>query len=38
MAKIEDLVAQIRDEKLKKAIGEDVRELKKRKKFGLVFD
>jgi adenine-specific DNA-methyltransferase len=38
MAKIEDLVAQIPDERLKKAIGGEVRELKKNKKFGLVFD
>lgn len=38
MAKIEDLIAQIRDERLKKAIGAEVRELKKNKKFGLVFE
>ena len=38
MAKIEDLVAQIPDERLKKAIGAEVRELKKNKKFGLVFE
>ena len=38
MAKIEDLVAQIPDERLKKAIGTEVRELKKNKKFGLVFE
>lgn len=38
MAKIEDLIAQIPDERLKKAIGAEVRELKKSKKFGLVFE
>src|SRR6266516_2999113 len=38
MAKIEDLVAQIPDERLKKAISSEVRELKKNKKFGLVFE
>lgn len=38
MAKIEDLIAQILDERLKKAIGAEVCELKKNKKFGLVFD
>jgi len=38
MAKIEDLIAQIADERLKKAIGVEVRELKKNKKFGLVFE
>jgi adenine-specific DNA-methyltransferase len=38
MAKIEDLIAQIPDERLKKAIGSEVRELKKNKKFGLVFE
>ncbi len=38
MAKIEDLIAQIPDERLKKAIGAEVRELKKNKKFGLVFE
>src|ERR1035441_8963133 len=38
MAKIEDLVAQIPDERPKKAIGAEVRELKKNKKFGLVFE
>jgi adenine-specific DNA-methyltransferase len=38
MAKIEDLVAQIPDERLKKAIGAEVRQLKKNKKFGLVFE
>jgi adenine-specific DNA-methyltransferase len=38
MAKIEDLIAQIPDERLKKAIGGEVRELKKSKKFGLVFE
>jgi adenine-specific DNA-methyltransferase len=38
MAKIEDLIAQIPDERLKKALREEVRELKKTKKFGLVFE
>src|ERR1044072_230493 len=38
MAKIEDLVAQIPDDRLKKAIAAEVRELKKTKKFGLVFE
>jgi len=38
MAKIEDLIAQIPDERLKKAIVAEVRELKKNKKFGLVFE
>ncbi|MGH8605159.1 MAG: DNA methyltransferase, partial [Gammaproteobacteria bacterium] len=38
MAKIEDLIAQIPDEILRKAIGWEVRTLKKTKKFGLVFE
>jgi hypothetical protein len=38
MAKIEDLIAQIPDERLKTAIGAEVRELKRKKKFGLVFE
>jgi hypothetical protein len=38
VAKIEDLVAQIPDERLKKAISSEVRELKKKKTFGLVFE
>lgn len=38
MAKIEDLIAQIPDERLKKAVAAEVRELKKNKKFGLVFE
>ena len=38
MAKIEDLIAQISDERLKKAIGAEVKALKKTKKFGLVFE
>ena len=37
MAKIEDLIAQIHDDRLRSAIGAEVRELKKTKKFGLVF-
>jgi adenine-specific DNA-methyltransferase len=38
MAKIEDLIAHIRDERLRAAISLEVRELKKNKKFGLVFE
>ncbi len=38
MARIEDLIAQISDERLRKAVGREVRELKKTKKFGLVFE
>ena len=38
MAKIEDLVSQIPDERLRKAIANEVKELKKTKKFGLVFE
>lgn len=38
MAKIEDLIAQIPDERLKKAIATEVKALKKNKKFGLVFE
>jgi adenine-specific DNA-methyltransferase len=38
MAKIEDLIAQIADERLRNAIIGEVRELKKNKKFGLVFE
>lgn len=38
MAKIEDLIAQIPDERLKKAIAAEVKALKKNKKFGLVFE
>jgi adenine-specific DNA-methyltransferase len=38
MAKIEDLIAQIPDARLKKAIGAEVQELKKNKRFGLVFE
>ena len=38
MAKIEDLIAQLPDERLRKAIAAEVRELKKNKKFGLVFE
>ncbi|MCB9179073.1 MAG: site-specific DNA-methyltransferase [Flavobacteriales bacterium] len=38
MAKIEDLIAQIPDERLRKAIAGEVKELKKTKKFGLVFE
>lgn len=38
MAKIEDLIAQIPDQRLRKAVANEVRELKKNKKFGLVFE
>jgi adenine-specific DNA-methyltransferase len=38
MAKIEDLVAQIPDERLRKVIAAEVKALKKTKKFGLVFE
>jgi hypothetical protein len=38
MAKIEDLIAQIPDERLRKAIAAEVQEVKKSKKFGLVFE
>jgi hypothetical protein len=38
MAKIEDLIAHIADERLRNAIIAEVRELKKNKKFGLVFE
>ena len=38
MAQIEELVAQIADEHLRKAIAAEVRELKRTKKFGLVFE
>lgn len=38
MAKIEDLIAQIPDDKLRKAIADEVKALKKTKKFGLVFE
>lgn len=38
MAKIEDLIAQIPDERLRKGIASEVKVLKKTKKFGLVFE
>jgi adenine-specific DNA-methyltransferase len=38
MAKIEDLVRQIADEKLRDELANEVRELKKHKRFGLVFE
>ena len=38
MAKIEDLIAQIRDERLRNGIAAEVKALKKTKKFGLVFE
>src|ERR1043165_9023335 len=38
MAKVEDLIAQIPDECLRRAIAAEVKALKKTKKFGLVFE
>jgi adenine-specific DNA-methyltransferase len=38
MAKIEDLIQQIPDERLRKGIAAEVKALKKTKKFGLVFE
>ena len=38
MAKIEDLIAQIPDERLRKSIAGEVKALKRTKKFGLVFE
>jgi adenine-specific DNA-methyltransferase len=38
MAKIEDLIARIPDEQLRKGIAAEVKALKKTKKFGLVFE
>jgi adenine-specific DNA-methyltransferase len=38
MAKIEDLIAQIPDERLRRGIAAEVKVLKKTKKFGLVFE
>src|SRR6266436_7931273 len=38
MAKIEDLVRQVSDEKLRSEIAAEIRELKKQKRFGLVFE
>ena len=38
MAKIEDLITQIPDERLRKGIAAEVKALKKTKKFGLVFE
>jgi adenine-specific DNA-methyltransferase len=38
MAKVEDLVAQIPDEQLREALVTEIKVLKKRKKFGLVFE
>jgi len=38
MAKIEDLIAQIPDERLRKGIAAEVKALKRTKKFGLVFE
>ena len=38
MAKIEDLIAKIPDERLRKAMAGEIKALKKTKKFGLVFE
>ena len=38
MAKIEDLVRQVSDERLRNELASEVRELKKQKHFGLVFE
>jgi adenine-specific DNA-methyltransferase len=38
MAKIEDLITQIPDERLRTGIAAEVKALKKTKKFGLVFE
>jgi adenine-specific DNA-methyltransferase len=38
MAKIEDLIAQIPEGRLRRALADEVRQLKKKKKFGLVFE
>lgn len=38
MAKIEDLIAQIPDERLRKAMAGEIKALKKTKRFGLVFE
>jgi adenine-specific DNA-methyltransferase len=38
MARIEDYVAQVPDERLRNALAEEVRALKRTKKFGLVFE
>ena len=38
MAKIEDLIRQISDERLRAELASEVRELKKQKHFGLVFE
>ena len=38
MAKIEDLIRQVSDERLREELASEVRELKKHKRFGLVFE
>src|SRR5438132_1242791 len=38
MAKIEDLIRQVSDKRLRDELASEVRELKKRKQFGLVFE
>jgi adenine-specific DNA-methyltransferase len=38
VAKIEDLMRQVSDERLRNELASEVRELKKQKRFGLVFE
>ena len=38
MAKIEDLILQVPDERLRKALATEVKALKRTKEFGLVFE
>jgi adenine-specific DNA-methyltransferase len=38
VAKIEDLIRQVSDERLRNELASEVRELKKQKRFGLVFE
>ncbi len=38
MAKIEDLILQVPDDRLRKALAGEVKALKRTKKFGLVFE
>jgi adenine-specific DNA-methyltransferase len=38
MAKIEDLIRQVSDQRLRDELASEVRELKKQKRFGLVFE
>jgi adenine-specific DNA-methyltransferase len=38
VAKIEDLIRQVSDERLREELASEVRELKEHKRFGLVFE